>query len=506
MTIPPGSTIGGYRLGELLGEGGMGAVYRATDEDGAQVVVKLIRPEFAGRTHAAARFAREASITSSLSHPAIVRVLSSDIEGPQPFIALEYIEGRTLDEVIEDEAPLGVPRSVEIILQLLAVLAHAHEKGIAHRDLKPANVMITVGPDGTEGVKVLDFGIACLFDEARHTRLTQTGQLLGTPGFLSPEQAAGERVDGRADLWALGVMLYVMLSNERPFPGDTAAAQILALFTHPPAPITTFRPDLPEPLVAVLERMLTKDPAERYLTAPEVSEAIARTGSARALAPRALWGRPFALPLLFAASLLIGGLVMGVAFSYLTHDDGLAGAVTSTNEVDAPLMAVAPVDLPGAPATEADHPANADAGRSPDVADSGTRTPTAMTMRTKAAPAGRTASPCANGVVWKTNEIARGGRRNSAGRITRALRPAFFASAGCLDNVHPGDVILDVTIDDTNFVSRVRFQQPGPLGPRSQRCLRRGMEGNTDTDLAGPDRLSLIVHLACHERPPPTAP
>ncbi len=504
MKTPPGSTLGGYRLGELLGEGGMGAVYRATDEGGAQVVVKLIHPQFAGRTHAAARFAREASITASLSHPAIVRVLSSDIEGPQPFIALEYIEGRTLDEVIEDEAPLGVPRSVEIILQLLAVLAHAHDKGIAHRDLKPANVMITVLPDGTEQVKVLDFGIACLFDEARHTRLTQTGQLLGTPGFLSPEQAAGERVDGRADLWALGVMLYVMLSNERPFPGDTAAAQTLALFTHPPAPITAFRPDLPEPLVAVLERMLTKEPAERYPTAPEVSEAIARTGSARALAPRAWWGRPFALPLLFAASLLIGGLVMGVAFSYLTPRDELAGAETSTNEVEVPLMAVAPVALSGVQATDANLPANADAGRSPEVADSAARTATAM--RTKAPAVARTPNPCPNGVVARSSGPVESGDRNTRNTVFRVIRPAFYAAERCLENVHPGDVTLDIIIDRSNFIDRIRFRRPGPLGPRNQRCLRNALEGSAPSDLRGPDSLTLTIHLRCNERPPPTAP
>ncbi len=544
--IAPGSTLGGYRLGDLLGEGGMGAVYRATDEDGGAVVIKLIHRKYVGRPDIAARFAREALITSSLAHPAIVRVLSSDIEGHQPFIAMEFVRGRTLGAVIEEDAPLDIVRTCDLTQQLLRAIAHAHERGIVHRDLKPANVMITIGPDGREHIKILDFGIAGLFDDARQTRLTQTGQVLGTPGYLSPEQAQGQHVDGRADLWAVGVMLYAMLSKRLPFPGKVAADRIVALLTEPPVPIAPFRPELPPTLGTVLDRMLTKDPAGRYQTAEEVSRALAAavseqtTGPAAPAvagpapagppttsgpstvgaspAPAARWPRGMPLALLFGASLLGGGLIFGALF--LVFSRGPAPAPTA--DANPSLEPVVPISLSAEPMPVA--PAQVPEGAGPldsasteeeegeetlhvsaeqDAPEAG-HSVSRMTMRSnfrdRASGDSRGREPCPHGTVFSSYGGWARPTRNSLVQVYVTIKPAFYANRGCLRGVHPGTSSLVLTLDESSYFTRVRFPNPGPLRPENRACLRREILGLGHTPLNGPDEMLLLsINFECSE-------
>ncbi|RLB56215.1 MAG: hypothetical protein DRJ42_04010 [Deltaproteobacteria bacterium] len=538
-----GTTIGGYRVGRLLGEGGMGAVYLATDAAGAEVVLKLIHPRFVGHTSAAARFAREASVTTALTHQAIVRVIASDIEGAQPFIAMQYVEGRPLGKVIEAEAPLGLARTSELIQQLLSAMAYAHAQGIVHRDLKPANVMVTVEPDGSETVKVLDFGIAGLFDEARHTRLTQTGQILGTPGYLSPEQAQGEPVDGRADLWAIGVMLYAMLAKRLPFPGKVAADRIIAMLTEPPVPIGEFRPDLPVAFVSVLDRMLTKDPAGRYQTAVEAALAIAESvrtvgaeASPRARAPSPIepppptapprakslvpdvapavgqarspgdfWGRPAVLMALLGASLVGGGLIAGTLLPGRSLPSEPVNEGTTTRaEITRiePIAPIAPVDLATDPPQEAS-PMTASA-----APPEGTPAAPALAMSQRAPrePSGdriRAAEICPHGATLNAYSHARGSTRNSGATLYRAIRPAFFIQQdrGCLEGVRKGTFSVEVTVDEFHAIAEVRFSDPGPLTRQMRRCLRRRMVGLTSYGmLHGPDVATIVdMRLECFD-------
>jgi len=537
--------LGGYRLGELLGEGGMGAVYRATDEGGGAVVIKLIHHKYVGRPDIAARFAREARITSSLAHPAIVRVLSTEIEGHQPFIAMEFVRGRTLGAVIKEDAPLDIARTCDLTQQLLLAIAHAHERGIVHRDLKPANVMITIGPDGREHIKVLDFGIAGLFDDARQTRLTQTGQVLGTPGYLSPEQAQGQHVDGRADLWAVGVMLYAMLSKHLPFPGKVAADRIVALLTEPPVPIAVFRPELPPALGTVLARMLAKDPAGRYQTAEDVSRALAAaipeqmTGpTAPAVtdlapagppttsgpstvgaspAPAARWPRGMPLGLLFGASLLVGGLIFGALF--LVFSRGPAPAPTA--DVNPSLEPVVPIDLstepiPVAPAqvpegsgslesasTEEEEQETLHASAEQDAPEAGrsvSRMTTRPNSRDRVSGDSRGREPCPHGTVFTSYGGWARPTHTDRTWVYATIKPAFYANRGCLRGVHPGTSSLMLTLDETSYFTRVRFPNPGPLRPENRACLRREILGLGHTSLNGPDEMHFTwIRFECYE-------
>lgn len=245
--LQPGAVVAGrYRILQELGAGGMGAVYLATRlTDGSSVVIKTMLASWASKPYAKKRFAVEAEAAARLTHPGIVRIVEFDATGDPPLLVMEHLVGRTLAQVLKEE-PHGmeVGRAVGLCRQILDALSVAHGAGIVHRDLKPGNIMIVPGRNGEELVKILDFGIARIVDDERRTRLTQTGQVLGTPGYLSPEQALGYDIDGRTDLWAVGIMLYGMLAGRLPFGGNDATERIMALLSHPPPPLTQHRPDV----------------------------------------------------------------------------------------------------------------------------------------------------------------------------------------------------------------------------------------------------------------------
>lgn len=267
---------GKYRLDARLGQGGMGAIYRAThlmlDK---QVAVKLIKPELVGSPDLVRRFQREARAAGNLSHPNIAAAydLGQTADGTL-YIAMELVRGRSLKDVIRETGPLGVDRIIRILRQIGSALALAHRHGIIHRDLKPHNVMLAED-DGREVAKLLDFGIAKTFDDAS-TQLTATGFVLGTPQYMSPEQAAGRPIDGRSDLYSLGIILYEMLTGEVPFNDPSTPALLVKHLTETPPPPSRRRPDVPIPaaLETIALRLLAKDPADRFQTADELLAAL----------------------------------------------------------------------------------------------------------------------------------------------------------------------------------------------------------------------------------------
>lgn len=262
-----------YRLERLLGAGGMGAVYAATHEfTKRKVAVKLMHEGFATSSMFAERFIREAQAPSAIGHPSIVEVLDGGFdESGALYLVLEMLHGETLGDI---EPPLDVPELVDAVVQLLEALGAAHKAGFVHRDIKPDNVFITRDSAGRRKVKLLDFGVAGLRESAENNQLTQTGTILGTPTFMSPEQAKGERVDQRSDLWAVGAILYEALAGRAPYEAETYNAVIVSIVTREHVPLERVRPDLPRALLEVIERALRKDTSVRWQSAEQMAKAL----------------------------------------------------------------------------------------------------------------------------------------------------------------------------------------------------------------------------------------
>ncbi len=243
---------------DLLGRGGMGDVYRANDaQTGEPVAVKALNPGVVARDpDIVARFVREGEALCQLNHPNIVKMVAAIEEGGRHYLVMEYVEGGSLQDLLAAQGPLPSVRVVEIALDLADALTRAHRLGIIHRDLKPANVLLA--EDGTP--RLTDFGMAQVADSPR---LTETGMLVGTVDYLSPEACQGEPLDERADIWAFGVMLYEMLTGERPFRGKTLSATLMAILTQPVPDPAQLSPGIPEAMVDLVYRMLEKDRQQR---------------------------------------------------------------------------------------------------------------------------------------------------------------------------------------------------------------------------------------------------
>jgi serine/threonine-protein kinase len=275
---------GKYEILEKIGTGGMASVYRARHLAFGEIcAIKLVGPKLAHDADFLKRFRTEAVVTRKLQHPNAVRVEDLDsTEDGRPFIIMEYVNGRSLREVIRVEGALALPRAVAIARQACSALAAAHALGITHRDIKPDNILLTPSPGG-DIVKVLDFGIAKVkegsFDTGEGYTPTQTGMVMGTPQYISPEQAMGKRgaeVDGRSDLYSLGVVLYEMVTGRLPFSSDTAMGMILHHLQTSPTPPQIARADLsiPAPLSDLLMKALQKDRDRRFASADDMLAAL----------------------------------------------------------------------------------------------------------------------------------------------------------------------------------------------------------------------------------------
>jgi predicted Ser/Thr protein kinase len=258
-----------YEIETTLGEGGMARVYRGTDGVlGRPVAIKVLADRYANDDTFVTRFRREAQAAAALNHPNVVSVFDTGDDGQAHYIVMEYVPGQTLADVLKREGPLDPDRAAGIAEDVATALQAAHERGLVHRDVKPGNVMID--PEGR--TKVMDFGIA---RAAADDTLTQTGAVLGTAAYLSPEQARGDPVDARSDIYSLGAVLYEMLTGRPPFTGDSPVAIAYAHVNDPPDPPSAHRPGVPPELEAVTMRALAKDPNDRYGSAGEFRDALA---------------------------------------------------------------------------------------------------------------------------------------------------------------------------------------------------------------------------------------
>ena len=263
-------SIGRYRVDGLLGTGAMGDVYRGYDPViDRPVAIKVVRTELAGGSGSEQwlqRFRREARAAGRRFHPNIVAILDFGEDDGMPFLAMEYIDGRSLDGILKASGPLDPARSVAVITQVLSALGFAHQNGIVHRDVKPSNIMVLNSGE----VKVADFGIARIDT----SEFTIVGDLLGTPAYMAPEQFAGAPVDKRTDLFAAGVILFEMLTGVKPFRGKSITEIISFMETRGPEDIRALNPAVPDSLKRVITKALAFDPARRYADAAEFSKAI----------------------------------------------------------------------------------------------------------------------------------------------------------------------------------------------------------------------------------------
>src|ERR687884_30623 len=260
---------GRYRIVRKLGAGGMADVYLAEDQElGRRVAIKILNDRHAADDSFVERFRREAKNAAGLSHPNIVSIYDrGEAEGTY-YIAMEYLDGRSLKELIVGRGPAPVSVAIDYARQILAAVRFAHRHGIVHRDIKPHNVLV----DGEGRVKVTDFGIA----RAGASQMTEAGSIVGTAQYLSPEQAKGTAVDQRSDIYSVGVVLYELLTGKVPFTGDTAVEIAMRHLSSVPEPPSALREDVSPELDMVVLRALAKDPDDRYQTAEEMDAELER--------------------------------------------------------------------------------------------------------------------------------------------------------------------------------------------------------------------------------------
>ena len=265
-----GGDLGHYRIQKSIGAGGMGDVYLATDLSlNRNVALKTLPAVFARDPNFVRRFRNEAQAAAGLNHPNVATIYAVEEINGRPLISMEYVEGKTLDSLIPDGG-LDLATFIDWFTLVSDALAHAHERGVVHRDVKPGNIMIT-----DRGVpKVLDFGLAQVNEkppDASDAGLTQPGQIIGTPSYMSPEQAEGKDVDGRSDIFSLGVVMYEALTGRRPFTGDSHAEIVSNLLKSPPPPITDLRPEVPPAIAALIQKCLNKSRRGRFQNMREVN-------------------------------------------------------------------------------------------------------------------------------------------------------------------------------------------------------------------------------------------
>ncbi|HEY3500660.1 MAG TPA: serine/threonine-protein kinase, partial [Polyangiaceae bacterium] len=278
--IRPGTVLAGkYEVEHVLGRGGMGLVVAARHlQLHERVAIKFLLPEATAIPEVVARFAREAQAAVRIKSEHVARVTDvGALESGAPYMVMEYLEGADLSVRLERDGALPIELAVEFVLQASEAIAEAHALGIVHRDLKPANLFVVRRADGILAVKVLDFGISKMTaaGAGANVALTQTAAVMGSPLYMPPEQMAATReVDARADIWALGAILYELLTARAPFGGETLPEVCMRIATEPPPPLASFRRDVPAALEAVISRCLEKDRERRYPNVAELAFAL----------------------------------------------------------------------------------------------------------------------------------------------------------------------------------------------------------------------------------------
>lgn len=255
-----GTKLGAYDLLDLLGEGGMGAVFKARETLLHRVVaLKVIHKRHLGNRDIVDRFFREALLHANLNHPNIVTIYTAGMASGFPFIAMEYVEGSNLAEFLRSQGRLPVRSAVDFMHQAAGAIAVAHAAKIVHRDIKPQNILV----DAYGTIKLMDFGIARR-QSMTMAQLTKKGQVLGTPSYMAPEQIMGEKVDERSDIYSLGVMFYQLLTQRLPYEASTPMEMIHRALTEEFAPVRSLVPDVPDSVAKIIDKSLARDPKDRY--------------------------------------------------------------------------------------------------------------------------------------------------------------------------------------------------------------------------------------------------
>ncbi len=306
-SLPPGTLLEGvYRVGKVLGEGGMGCVYEAINVDiDRPVAIKHLHDQFIGNEEVVERFHREARLAASIGHDNICEVIDFDrADDGSPFLVMPRLEGKTLSDLMAEHKVLSIERITDILCQVLSGLQAAHDTKIVHRDMKPENIFITTVGDRPDFVKLLDFGISKIMDCESVSSLTQTGLLMGTPHYMSPEQASGiKEIDQRTDIWAVGVILYEAITGQKPFEGDTYLAVLHQIGRGSVRPPSAVNPAIPAAFEKVVLRAIAPSIHDRYQHADEMrvalSDALMQYNGVnviRSRAPSAVPGGPSSLP------------------------------------------------------------------------------------------------------------------------------------------------------------------------------------------------------------------
>jgi len=288
LPAPPAVLLGKYRLTRTLGSGGMGVVYEAHhDLLGIDVAIKVLRPELAPEQHGAARLLNEARAAARIESEHIVRVLDVGVlENGIPFLVMDRLYGQDFEKLLKGHGPLSIRDAVDYLLEALVAVGAAHSAGIIHRDLKPSNLFLAEKKDGSNVVKVLDFGIAKRLSNPAESwagAITTTGSVMGSPAYMAPEQLrAAKQVDGRADIWATGVILYELLTGKSPFLRSNAFHVLTAVLEDNPPPPGTLRREIPPQLESAILRCLKRDPNARFPHALGLAEVLAPFGGRRA--------------------------------------------------------------------------------------------------------------------------------------------------------------------------------------------------------------------------------
>lgn len=418
---------GNYEILEVLGQGGMGVVYRGKHSLMERIVaIKMLLSQLISDTNSVKRFQQESKAAARLKHPHIIDVYDFGISpAGQPYIVMEFLEGTPLSDLIKKEGQIGVERSIKLISQACDALDHAHKQGVVHRDLKPSNIVLTQYDEEKDYVKVVDFGVAKLIEVGNNNegqRLTQAGEVCGSPVYMSPEQCMGQDLDARSDIYSMGIVLYETLTGKLPILGKTMVDTMSKHISEAPVPFNEARPDLyiPERLEWVVNKAMAKDPAQRHQTMEEfkldLDLAIPRPGQSKVLRTQEqkspmesllgfvkevpIWTWAAAVALMIAA----GGIIV----------HAVTKPAANPPQAQAPTQAPAPQTREPAPQTSTTAPAPAPQATTPAVVKtaepSGSETP--QVVKTPKQPP-------------STKPIKTAASRETAGEVEKPHRRAY---------------------------------------------------------------------------------